>query len=136
MFTKPCARPGCTGVVEEPTPAVFEERQFCSVRCVVKVRIAAGWKPHGNLTPEIWSRGGSRGGKIAGLHRRKATTIKHATRIAAIIPQDLEDALSPKQLALVKVLLVRAVRIGHRKGYRAGYAAKRYRPRVPKTKAA
>lgn len=129
-LTKACARVGCPHPISAPGPKGLAARTWCSVSCAVSDRVARGWQPHSSLTPASRAKGGAKGGKLAGLRRRKACLLRHVKQMEPLLTEPFRDGLSPEQVARVKVLLGRAHRRGHRIGYRAGFAASRYRPRV------
>jgi hypothetical protein len=124
-LTKPCARAarGCAGIIEAPGPKTLAKRDFCSVSCAVRARLEAGWQPDRSFTLEQRRRGGKRGGKLAGLRRRRQALVGAVAKLRKFLTPEFLDGLSAEQEARVRVLLARAYRVGHRRGYRAGYAA-------------
>lgn len=138
MISKPCGRAdrGCTGIVEAPGPKTLAGREYCCVRCAVHARMEAGWKPELGLTREQKQLGGKRGGKIAGLRRRKVALITAVRVMAPFFTPEFCEGLSNDQLARVKVIIGRSFRRGYRSGYRAGYAARPQRRKAPGRRAA
>ena len=81
----------------------------------------AGWHPERALTLAQRQLGGRRGGKTAGLHKRKRAMLSTVARLERFLTPAFLDGLAPDQIARVKALLARAYRVGHRRGYRAGF---------------
>jgi hypothetical protein len=131
LLTKPCRRVdrGCTRLVEAMSPGELTKRLYCSVRCAVVARIEAGWQPHAIMTPESRRRGGQRGGKLAGVERRRMSALRIASDLSVYLRPSLTVGLTADQLARVKALLVRAYRAGYKTGYHSGNAIKVYRQR-------
>jgi hypothetical protein len=129
-MTKPCARAprGCLGIIEAPGPKTLAKREFCSGSCAVRARLEAGWHPDRALTRDQRRRGGQQGGKVAGMRRRRQALMGAVLKLGKFLTPEFLEGLSAAQEARVRVLLGRAYRIGHRRGYRAGCAARKLQP--------
>lgn len=127
-MTKPCARAGCPNVIErgQHSPKHFAKQRFCSKRCASLSRVEAGWKPHlCFMTPEIHQRATRKGGLATSALRRKARQARVIARLAPLLRSTLCEALTARQEALVKALLVRAYVQGRSDGYVSGHGIAR-----------
>jgi hypothetical protein len=125
--SKPCARAGCRELVTAAKPYILARKKYHSIECQVEAKKAAGWVPHRHLNHENRKRGGIASAKRTRdlQHRRKLT--RAVKECLALIPRDIEQELSARGLALVKVLLGRAFELGRRREHHIlGQQARRH----------
>lgn len=136
MLTKPCTRPGCTGLITEAgTGRYFDRRRFCSVRCAAIARYqATGWMPATTHAQRV--AGGRKAGLLAGERRRKVAAQKAAEAIAPWLTEDILGRLEHAQQVKLKALLVRVWHVGHTAGRSAAREQQKVRRVRPQGKAA
>ena len=117
MISKPCGRATCTNQIHRPplTPSLYAKRKYCSNRCAMLSRVAAGWKPP-TLTYEQRAEMGRDGGIRAGENRRRRAALRVSDHLSGYITPGMEAALSSRDLLRLKVLFARAFHDGHRAG--------------------
>lgn len=122
IYVKPCARGGCTGIVEEiGRPKRFERRIYCSGRCAAIERHRTGRNRPPSKAAQ--RKGGRIGGRRSGDIRMKQAVLKRAARVDRLIPQYLREDLTPRHLAAIRAIAARSFR----EGYRTGYECARFR---------
>ena len=110
-YIKPCARPGCEGICQSFTPSQHARKRYCTVSCSMRDRVAQGWRPPKH-PQSFYQAIGLKGGKQAGIVRRKKAALDAARDLAGMIPEDMELRLGAKDYQRVLVLLTRAWRRG------------------------
>lgn len=98
LQAKPCARPGCHGLVIDAPAAQFRKRKYCTLQCANQVA----------------RRDRQKAGRIGGEVRRRKAVRRVAAELDGLIPASarLEEA----QRRLVMALVVRAWRRGYDRG--------------------
>lgn len=126
-LTKPCERApvGCAAIIRRSllTPSLYMKRRFCSARCAALARYEAGAQPP-RMTHAQRVEAGRKGGAVSGARRRRVAATRVAEYLGQYITPEIEEVLSPRQLARMKVMLSRAFNDGHIHGRSAGRMAK------------
>lgn len=121
MVSKPCpraGRDGCRGTIVARDKWRLNLQKTCSKSCAWHARVEAGWIPNRGLTREHQVRGARIGGRRSGDRRHKVALARAVEECADLIPKEFERELSARGVALVKVLLGKAFRIGYSLGDR------------------
>lgn len=123
MFTKPCARPGCTQVIAKAQARRLADAKYCSRACGARHRVEMGGHPFHLRTPEQRHRNAVIGGRTRAQRAKRRKLRSLGDRFAALFPPRWELTLDREDVARIKALIVRAYREGHDDGYQAGHTA-------------
>jgi hypothetical protein len=126
MFTKLCARGGCTGQASAPTENILARRSFCGCRCAAIERLRRGTQPRWKLTFAHRSAAGKKGGPATAEKRRREAVRRRAQEVRAIVPQSLINQLDERQEAVLLTVLARAVELGEQIGAAAVHRRRAY----------
>lgn len=99
VWQKPCAKPGCLGLVQYRWPNVVKQLQFCSPRCAARVKLVR--------TREGYITSGAHGSRVRRANRARAI----AGRLRPLLPASME-ALPFLEATRIELVLVRAYRQG------------------------
>lgn len=126
MFTKLCARGGCTGQASAPTENLLARRSFCGCRCAAIERLRRGTQPRWKLTFAHRSAAGKKGGPVT-AERRRAEAVRHrAERVRDIVPRTLMTKLNEREQALLLAAFAKCVELGEQLGAAAVHRRRAY----------
>lgn len=112
MFSKPCGRAGCQGLVVRQNAYDLGRAMYCSRGCSMRVRIANGYQSWRAISTAARRRGGRRGGLVTAARRRHAIRLAVLTRLDRSISPQLREELTYRQLTAVRALMSLAYQHG------------------------
>ncbi len=116
MYTKPCARAGCSLLVVAKTPRLLRKRKYHSLPCFYQHKRDMGWSVTPNYTLAQRKVSGRKGGLTSASTRRRRAVLRHVHRIAGLMPEVLVAKLTQREQTLITLLLVRAYERGRENG--------------------
>lgn len=116
MFTKLCARGGCTGQASAPTRNILERRRFCGNRCAAIYRLSQGTQPRWKVTFAHRSAAGKKGGPVTAEKRRREATIRRAERVRDLVPRTIMAKLTERERAMLMAAFAKCVQLGEKVG--------------------
>ena len=126
MFTKLCARGGCTGQASAPTENLLARRRFCGCRCAAIYRLCNGTQPRWKITFAHRSAAGKKGGPVTAEKRRREAVQRRAAQVRDIVPRVLLAKLNEREQGLLLAAFVRAVELGEKLGAAAVHRRRAY----------
>lgn len=126
MFTKLCARGGCTGKASAPTENILDRRRFCGNRCAAIYRLSQGTQPRWKVTFAHRSAAGKKGGPVTAERRRAEAVRRRSEHVRDIVPRTLMAKLNEREQALLLAAFAKAVELGERIGAAAVHRRRAY----------
>jgi hypothetical protein len=126
MFTKLCARGGCTGQAWAATENILARRRFCGCRCAAIYRLSNGTQPRWKVTFAHRSAAGKKGGPATAEKRRAEAVRRRAERVRDIVPRTLIANLNEREQGLLLAAFAKAVELGEQIGAAAVHRRRVY----------
>jgi hypothetical protein len=126
MFTKLCARGGCTGKASAPTENILARRRFCGCRCAAIYRLGQGTQPRWKVTFSHRSAAGKKGGPVTAERRRADAVRRRAEQVRDIVPRVLMAKLNEREQGLLMAAFAKCVQLGEKLGADAVHRRRSY----------